>query len=177
MQFADFLIFRSFCFRFLVFLTFCRRSGTKRGTKGNSLLIWGPTGVGKTSLFYRLREDAFPRTIMSMAPNEDKIEIGSKQIATIDYPGHQRLKDGLMNNYLRRAGMIVYVVDASNLKDDLSRTAHGLYDILTRSYVSNAAVPVIVACNKSDDPTAVNSDTARKMLETELYVDLLSSLC
>lgn len=74
-----------------------------------------------------------------------------------------------MNTYLQRAGTIVYVVDASNLKEDLSRSAHGLYDILTRSYVSNAGVPVIVACNKADDPTAVNADAARKLLEAELY--------
>lgn len=154
-----------------------RRSGSKKVSKGNALLIWGPTGVGKTSLFYRLREDAFPRTIMSMQPNEDKIQIGSKQITTVDYPGHQRLRDGFMSNYLRRAGTIVYVIDASNLKDDISRTAHGLYDLLTRSYVSNAAIPVIVACNKSDDPTAVNADQARKLLETELYVDILLRYC
>lgn len=113
-----------------------------------------------------------------MTANEDKITIGNKQFQTIDYPGHQRMRDGLMNNYLRRAGVVVYVVDASNLKSELSHTAHGLYDLLTRSYISNAAVPVVVACNKSDDPTAVSADTARKMLETELYVytppDLLS---
>lgn len=149
----------------------CRRGGSKKASKGNSLLICGPTGVGKTSLFYRLREDGFPRTLMSMIPNEDKIQIGAKKITTIDYPGHQRLRDGLMNTYLQRAGTIVYVVDASNLKEDLSRTAHGLYDILTRSYVSNASVPVIVACNKADDPTAVNADSARKLLEAELYAE------
>jgi signal recognition particle receptor subunit beta len=73
---------------------------------------------------------------------------------------------------LKRAGKILFVLDASNLKAEPARVAQQLYDILTRAYVSEAAVPVVVACNKRDDPTSVTPEQARSILQTELYVHI-----
>lgn len=91
-------------------------------------------------------------------------------MTVIDYPGHQRLKTEMLQSYLRKAGALLFVLDASNLKSDIARTAQQLYDILTQSYVSEAAVPVIVACNKSDDVQAANANQSKQMLLVELYV-------
>ena len=74
-----------------------------------------------------------------------------------------------MTHQLRRAGKVIFVVDASSLKHELPRVAQQLYDLLTRSYIAESAVPVVVACNKTDDPTAVTPDAARTLLEVELY--------
>jgi signal recognition particle receptor subunit beta len=152
----------------VLFKTCFGRSGGKKAQKGTALLVWGPCGAGKTTLFYRLREETFPKTITSMVPNEAKITLNNKAYTLIDYPGHQRLRAELMTTHLRKAGKVIFVLDASNLKAELPRVAQQLYDLLTRSYISDAAVPVIVACNKSDDPASLSSDKSRALLEGEL---------
>lgn len=152
------------------------RSHARKQKKGDAVLLWGPVGAGKTSLWYLWREGEFPRTITSMSPNEDQMVIQTaegqrkQKMTVIDFPGHQRMRAELLNRHLRRAKKIVFVVDASTLKSDVAPVAQQLFDLLTRSFVSEANIPVIVACNKSDDPTAVSSSVAKNLLEAELYV-------
>lgn len=107
-----------------------------------------------------------------MVANEDKITIGKKVHNVIDFPGHQRLRAELMTTYLRKAGKVIFVIDASNLKATLPSVAQQLYDLLTRTFISESSVPVVIACNKSDDPTAATPDQARSLLEAELSVPL-----
>lgn len=102
-----------------------------------------------------------------MKSNEDLIVVEDKKVNCIDFPGHQRLQIELNSN-LKKARVIVFVLDASTLEREISQVAQYLYDLLTKPILTLASIPVIVCCNKQDDALSIKPDKARTLLENEL---------
>eukprot|EP00954_Amorphochlora_amoebiformis_P029222 1392846-Amorphochlora_amoeboformis.AAC.1 len=59
-------------------------------SRGSSLLLIGPMGSGKTSLFFRLTtpSEAQPLTVTSQSPNKGVLSIAEVKMPVEDLPGH-----------------------------------------------------------------------------------------
>ncbi|CEM16418.1 unnamed protein product [Vitrella brassicaformis CCMP3155] len=156
------------------------RKGTRRLSRGDLLLIAGQCDAGKTALFHYLRSGDFPETVSSLKPNTDIINVLHKDegdasssggggvggIEVCDYPGHQRLSHGFFG-HLKRARCVVYVIDATD-KAALKNVAEHLYEIFTHPATNKLRPPLLLACNKSDVPTARKPDMVKDDIEREI---------
>lgn len=90
--------------------------GSRRG-HGN-LLIMGPSGAGKTSLFVRLRQSKPRDTVTSMVPNKGVVSAGDGERRTrvhaVDLPGHPRLAFTYFQQEVVSCKGVIVVVDAMN---------------------------------------------------------------
>ncbi|GAQ79462.1 signal recognition particle receptor subunit beta [Klebsormidium nitens] len=155
----------------LVPLLLLLRSAKK--SKGDTIILAGLTGAGKTALFTQLRDGSLHSgTVTSMEPNVGRFVLygekpTSKPVQIADIPGHPRLRTKL-DEYLPKARGIVFVVDAVDFMPNLRAVTELLYDILTRREVVRRRIPVLIACNKMDRLTAHTVDFIRKQLEKEI---------
>lgn len=144
----------------------------KRMKRGESVLILGPCNAGKTSLFFQLREGREVTTVSSMKPIRDKFEINLgggdtiPPVDVIDYPGHQRLR-GKAHELLAETRCIIYVVDSED-KARLREAADHLYDLLTHRVVSELNIPILIACNKMENPSARSEGFILTEIEREI---------
>uniref|UniRef100_A0A6B2LNJ9 Signal recognition particle receptor subunit beta n=1 Tax=Arcella intermedia TaxID=1963864 RepID=A0A6B2LNJ9_9EUKA len=90
-----------------------------------------------------------------------------KPVRVIDYPGHHRLRTGL-TPLIRNAACIVFMVDANSDAETLTKCSDLLYELLTNAFVYNNAIPLLVACNKSEMTTSKGVDHIKSLLESEL---------
>ena len=91
------------------------KSGSRAAARGDTIVILGECGAGKTVLFHQLVAGVAPRTVTSMAPTERRCVLhgaggDTPQYLFVDMPGHQRLREQL-ERHLPRVRGIVFVVD------------------------------------------------------------------
>lgn len=134
----------------------------KRGrvAKGDTILILGPMGGGKTVLFHRLKQNAFLSTVTSMAINEGAFvpaklknsadgggaDGESASWKYVDIPGHGSFRY-LWSKYLPTARAVIYVVDACN-DAQWPQITSNLYELLVHPALAKRRVPFIILCNK-----------------------------
>ncbi|KAG2387112.1 hypothetical protein C9374_002147 [Naegleria lovaniensis] len=140
--------------------------------RGNALMIIGLSDSGKTCLFYKLKDGKVARTQTSVKENYGKfvpklIQGMEKEIEVVDIPGHSRVRQQLMNQYLPITKKIIYVLDASDF--NASTNAEFLYDILTNRKLIDQYKPasLTIICNKADIAFYVKNHMKRE-LEKEL---------
>ncbi|KAJ8750383.1 hypothetical protein K2173_014298 [Erythroxylum novogranatense] len=145
-------------------------------TKCNTVVLTGLCGSGKTILYYQLRDgSSHLRTVPSMEPNEGTFILHSESskkgkirpVHLVDVPGHSRLQPKL-DQFLPQAAGIVFVVDSLEFIPNLRAVSEYLYDILTKAYVIEKKVPVLICCNKTDKVTAHTMEFIQKQLEKEI---------
>ncbi|KAL6768526.1 SRP2 [Auxenochlorella protothecoides x Auxenochlorella symbiontica] len=147
---------------------------------GRNILILGPTGSGKTTLFHRLQYGStLNGTVASMEPREVTTNLASdkspaaRPVNLVDIPGHPRVRDTWLA-WEKSAQGIVFLVDAVDFLPHKSAIAEQLYDVLTHPSVVGRRLPILLVCNKSDMGVKAHSvDFIRKRLEKEL--DLLQT--
>lgn len=141
-------------------------SGSSRA--GNAVLLVGLAESGKTVLFTKLLTGKFVQTLTSMQPNESDLLVGKRSLQLCDLPGHERLRSKLWSDYSGRARGVVFVVDSSQFLANIRDVADFLYTVLADSGVNKRKVPVLVACNKQDEPKAKSAKVIQSQLEKEL---------
>eukprot|EP00755_Sulcionema_specki_P006305 Sspe_Gene.35088::Locus_17021_Transcript_2_2_Confidence_0.500_Length_905::g.35088::m.35088/K12272/SRPRB, SRP102; signal recognition particle receptor subunit beta len=139
--------------------------------KGDTVLFLGNATSGKTALFFRLLSGSEVNTHTSMVPNEKTVAL-SKNHPTyryVDYPGHQRLRQGI-NKYVSSAAGIVFVVDSIDMDQGLATSASFLVDLLTNPQLVMARPPpkLAIACTKRDIPHSYKSSSVKRQLEVEI---------
>ncbi|KAJ1854270.1 hypothetical protein LPJ76_004177 [Coemansia sp. RSA 638] len=146
-------------------------SGTTISQPKNTVVITGPMGSGKTSLWCHLRfpatsaSSAAPRTQTSMAINAARIDEGRAYL--VDVPGHQKFRFD-RDTQLKAARAVVFMVDSVQVARDIRATAETLYDVLANASVQENECPVLVLCNKQDDALALPNVRVKEMLEEEI---------
>jgi len=157
---------------FAVFVLLCTTyvflGGAGRSGKRDVVLLWGPMGAGKTTLFYQLLEGKVPLqgTHTSMEPNKAEAKIGELGVSLLDFPGHGSQESLLWENHADSIERVIFLLDSTDSLALEREGAQMLYNILTRKVFSR--IPVLVACNKQDLSNAVPRDSMRLELEKEL---------
>ena len=138
---------------------------------GDSLLLLGPCGSGKTSFFYLATQDEVPETVTSLKENVASFtcaaELDSKRAAgkLVDFPGHPSVRNQL-EKYFPHAAGIVFMVDGSGY--EVKEVAEFLYDIFVNPRFVSHPCPLLIAVNKSDLPGCADNQTVVGQIESEL---------
>ncbi|KAL9650799.1 hypothetical protein ABK040_001849 [Willaertia magna] len=135
-------------------------------------LIVGLPNSGKTTFFYKLKDDKVVNTHTSVKENTatfvPKINPEKKSaIELIDIPGHSRVRLQLINQYLPITKNVIYFLDASEF--EAGPNAEFLYDLMTNYKFVEEFKPkqLFIALNKSDIALFVKNHIKRE-LEKEL---------
>lgn len=144
----------------LIFMWSRGRSGLRKVRR--AVLIVGPSDAGKTLLFGQLLHGKPIETYTSMVENvsryfgryEKDDEISNitlqKPLDLCDLPGHDRLREAALDKRKEEAKAIIYVLDASTIKQKLLDSADFLFKILADPSLHSADIPILVVCNKQD---------------------------
>jgi len=154
---------------FLVAILFRRQHRKSSRAKGSGVLILGQCDSGKTLLFYHLRGNKIDETVSSLSINHDTFNPSGcldRSVEVVDIPGHKRM-EGSIRNYLPTSRCIIYMVDSTN-KESLKAAAESLYDILESPIVSDRLTSILIACNKTDLPSARQPASIMDTLSREI---------
>ncbi|KAJ2870147.1 hypothetical protein GGH93_005798 [Coemansia aciculifera] len=138
--------------------------------RNNAIVLVGPMGAGKTALWTRLRfpdSTAQPETQTSMSVNAAEAHINESNAYLVDIPGHQKYRLD-RDSYLPMARGIIFVVDSTRLSETIRSTAELIYDVLANAKVQTNETPLLLLCNKQDDPMALSNARVKALLEDEI---------
>lgn len=137
-------------------------SSHKKEDYGETILLCGPPGAGKTRLLYQLLKTPNVSTVTSLRAN---VEI-SQKIRFMDYPGHASLRSAQFLQFLKESNGVVLVLDTTQ---PVASVADVLYQLLEHAHNNKSMkLQVFVACHKSDKPNAKNWRRIKIQLRTEL---------
>jgi hypothetical protein len=139
-------------FWILAKLVFGTVGGSSSGG-GDSVLLVGACGAGKTSLFQMLRAGStFEGSVTSMSENEERFAVEgklgkkgvvSKQVHVVDLPGHPRLR-AKVDKYLGGCKGVVFLVDAVDFTSQRRAVAEQLFDLLSNPVIQRRTVPILL---------------------------------
>ncbi|KAJ2456563.1 hypothetical protein GGF42_003193 [Coemansia sp. RSA 2424] len=138
--------------------------------RNNAIVVVGPMGAGKTALWTRLRfpdSKDQPETQTSMSVNAAEVHINESNAYLVDIPGHQKYRLD-RDSYLPMARGIIFVVDSTRAAETVRPTAELIYDVLANNKVQTNETPVLLLCNKQDDPMALSNVRVKALLEDEI---------
>ncbi|KAJ1915131.1 hypothetical protein GGI09_000480 [Coemansia sp. S100] len=138
--------------------------------RNNAIVLVGPMGAGKTALWARLRfpdSTSQPETQTSMSVNAAEAHINESNAYLVDIPGHQKYRLD-RDSYLPMARGIIFVVDSTRLSENIRSTAELVYDVLANAKVQTNETPLLLLCNKQDDPLALSNTRVKALLEDEI---------
>jgi len=131
----------------------------------------GLCSTGKSALFGLLSSGNFPSTVTSMKANDSTIRIAGTSLKNpmrvVDYPGHDRLREGLLKLLPSVAG-VIFMVDANADDETLKKSADLLYALFTDKFLYNNEIPFHIACNKSEMITSKSVEHIQTIIEEEL---------
>lgn len=132
-----------------------------------TLLLVGPTGSGKTSLYQKLVHDKRNSlTYTSQRSNSGLLTLeNGKKIKVVDSPGHPKLFGSFKT--VVSPTTITFVLDSSTLSKNVDNVARTLLEVLTYARRTNVAEVSILA-NKSDLFTALAPEKLVDLLESEV---------
>ncbi|KAJ2628911.1 hypothetical protein H4R22_003629 [Coemansia sp. RSA 1290] len=148
-------------------------SASSTSSKQPKVVITGLMNTGKTALWCHLRfsqtsvKSAAPMTQTSMALNIAEAYVNETRALLVDVPGHQKFHFD-RTTQLSQARAVVFVVDSAQLAKNTREAAECLYEVLANQHVQEKEVPVLVVCNKQDDPLALANTRIQALLEDEI---------
>lgn len=108
----------------------------KGGKTFSKIILYGSNNSFKTQLFYSLLLDKDPttfQTVTSVSPNtSEKFEFNGKTISLVDVPGHSNFESKI-SKYLEKNCLLLFILRTGSTEHNyLSKSAHKLYEILTK---------------------------------------------
>ncbi|XP_052286933.1 LOW QUALITY PROTEIN: signal recognition particle receptor subunit beta-like [Dreissena polymorpha] len=150
---------------FILFGVFKKRHNNRRG-----VLILGSCDAGKTLLYTQLIYKKHKPTFSSMSANSGSYTFpeNGKTLRLIDLPGHERIRQQMLDTYKELARGIIFVIDSSTVQKEIKDFAEYLYTVLSDSRISSMCPPVLVACNKQDLTFTKGAKVIQGLLEKEI---------
>ncbi|BFZ59369.1 hypothetical protein YB2330_000377 [Saitoella coloradoensis] len=137
-----------------------------------TILFVGPCNGGKTALFTLLQFGKKSATHTSQHPNTStSLTLADRTARLVDLPGHPKLAHLFEAELaLNTPKGLVFVIDSAALArpDAIRAVAEQLYALFVRLQKVKTAVPVLIACNKSDLFTALPAPRVKTLLEAEI---------
>lgn len=142
---------------FFGFILLLSKIVSKQISKGDTVLILGGIGSGKTSLYYQLFTGKFRETHTSMKENigtpklnqTDGPKIPSYRY--VDFPGHKSQRTRL-STYFSQTRAIVFLIDVGD-NENYRSTGQYLFSLMTDAILYKKKVPLLIAFNKTDKET------------------------
>eukprot|EP00906_Rhabdomonas_costata_P004543 RCo006693 len=146
-----------------------------RGRKARqAVLLLGLPNSGKTAFWFKVMTSQDVVTHTSMKENKGYLpkpathaHLRGSAPLVVDVPGHMRCRP-LVRQYLSAAKAIVFLVDSIEIIYNYSSVAEYLYSLLTNADLVRRGLPVMIACNKRDDPLSAKPSLIQEKLEKEL---------
>lgn len=132
------------------------------------MLILGLSDSGKTRLFAKLVCQKPVDTVTSMQPNDGHVKVGKRFVHVIDCPGYDRLRIKQFDDHKPRSKAIIFAIDSLAFVSNNRDVAEFLYTVLSDPIVMKKKLPILIACNKQDEPKAKSSKIISKQLEREI---------
>ncbi|XP_045498459.1 signal recognition particle receptor subunit beta [Colias croceus] len=134
----------------------------------NSVLLTGLSDAGKTLLFVRLVYSQYRQTFTSMKANVEEYITTNNTLRLVDLPGQERLRNKFFDQFKNSAKAIVYVVDSVTIQKEIRDVAEYLYTILVDPVIQSNCPPLLILCNKQDQPMSKGSQVIKSLLEKEI---------
>ncbi|XP_026734263.1 signal recognition particle receptor subunit beta [Trichoplusia ni] len=141
---------------------------SRRRQQRNSVLLMGLSDSGKTLLFVRLAYSQYRQTFTSMKENVEEYLTSSNNLKIVDLPGQERLRNKFFDQYKGSAKAIVFVIDSVTIQKEIRDVAEYLYTVLSDPTIQSNSPPLLILCNKQDQPLAKGSQVIKSLLEKEL---------
>ncbi|CAH0585829.1 unnamed protein product [Chrysodeixis includens] len=141
---------------------------SRRRQQRNSVLLMGLSDSGKTLLFVRLAYSQYRQTFTSMKENVEEYLTSSNTLKIVDLPGQERLRNKFFDQYKGSAKAIVFVIDSVTIQKEIRDVAEYLYTVLSDPSIQSNNPPLLILCNKQDQPLAKGSQVIKSLLEKEL---------
>jgi small GTP-binding protein len=140
------------------------------GRSASALVLVGLSEAGKTLLFSQLVSNRFVNTVTSMRQNEGQLNVTpNKAITLLDLPGYERLRNHFWDLFRDRARAVIFVVDSLGFAANGRDVTEWLYTVLADlGRGRGQKVPLLVACNKQDEPKAKSAKILQKQMEKEM---------
>lgn len=135
-------------------------------SKGNTIILMGLDGSGKTAVFGQLISGKDFQTHTSLV--ENKGDLPNSSLALVDIPGNPRLRTNIFAKYSGSVRGIVVVVDSADFADRVRDCTEVLYEVLISKDVQKSKSPVLLFCNKQDEEMARGPMPIRTAIEREL---------
>lgn len=136
-----------------VCLSVYRTRFSSTGQRGDTFLLLGTMGSGKTALYFKLKQGVFRETYTSMKENDATfVPVGLEGKVSaqrfVDLPGHasQRVK---LDAIKPTAKGVVFVVDATT-PDALAKVSQFLYTLLVDPIFVARRTPFFIAVSKQE---------------------------
>lgn len=140
----------------------------KQGKGISTILLVGPSGAGKTSLYLEWTGAHARGTVVSMRPNVSVNPQFLDGCRLADLPGHEKLLYW-WDDYLTEFPFIkeiIFMVDAASGSDTIKGLAGRLYSVLQTA--ERRQINVMIALNKFDLFSALSPTKIRSLLEEGL---------
>eukprot|EP01107_Rhizomastix_libera_P002334 TRINITY_DN14035_c0_g1_i2.p1 TRINITY_DN14035_c0_g1~~TRINITY_DN14035_c0_g1_i2.p1 ORF type:complete len:184 (-),score=16.25 TRINITY_DN14035_c0_g1_i2:46-597(-) len=118
------------------------------------VLCVGLDGAGKTTILYRLKDNATVETIPTIGFNVETVRYGGTRFMVWDFGGQSTVRR-LWRHSFESAECVIYVVDSSD-RDRFVESGLELESLLGEPLLQG--VPVAVLCNKQDIAGAARAD-------------------
>ena len=135
---------------------------------GNSIVLTGLSGSGKTSLFYLLSKGDTPATVSSTAIQRSTIETADikKGITLVDIPGHENFKQDTIREIINSKG-VIFLLDTKS-RNNVYKSALYLYDIFINKQIQSKGIDMMIVYNNMDDRNSMNIGDIRVEIEKEI---------
>jgi len=142
---------------------------SKKRKFGRGILICGSCDSGKTTLLGQLLHDKPIETYTSMKENTGVLSLpGKKPVNIVDVPGHERIRENILDQFAGSARGIVFVIDSNTISKQIRDTTEYLFNILSKPVIYAASPRILIACNKQDLGLAKGAAAIQGLLEKEL---------
>ena len=149
----------------------------QKSSGGRRVLLFGPVGGGKTSLYHQLKCGRVVPTVSSMEPASASfvpVTVGlpgekgfSSPVHVCDMPGTGRLRVPLKAE-ATSASVLVCVVDGTQLVVHSREAAGMLFDVFSQESVARRPPALLIAVNKRDAANCASPEAVRKTIEQEV---------
>lgn len=134
--------------------------GGSTAASGDTVLLLGDVGAGKTVLFYHLAHGELRDTHTSTAVNEARFvpkaaqgDAKAKELRFVDFPGHGSLQAPL-SAFFSSTRAVVFMVDATAEAARTQVVAQRLFALLVDRSFRRRKIPILLVLNKTELPTA-----------------------